>query len=99
MKQTINEYEFRNAFNKMRPDDFTYDGLTVLFNWLEQMEQDTGEELELDVVGIACDYVEMTELEIRDYYGLEDSDSTTEYLNHHTMVVGTTDTTVIFANF
>ena len=99
MKTTVNEHTFCNAFKSMRPDDFTSDGLTILFNWLEQIEQDCGEEIELDVIAIACDYVEMTELEIREYYGLEDSDSTTEYLNQHTVVVGTTDTTVLFANF
>ena len=36
MKQTINQYDFADAFKKMnRADNFSYEGLKVLFNYLE----------------------------------------------------------------
>ena len=36
MKHTINEFEFKNEFKKIRPDNFSYDGLTVLYDHLIQ---------------------------------------------------------------
>lgn len=100
MKTTVYFEDFRNAFARAdRLNQFTEDGLFVLFNALEDYEDSTGENIELDVIALCCDYAEMTELEIRESYGLEDSTSSTEYLNHHTWVLGTTPTTVIFQQF
>ena len=59
MKQTINQYQFADAFRSAgRQDQFSYAGLTALFDHLEQYEDDTGEEVELDVVSICCDWCE-----------------------------------------
>ena len=63
MKQSINEYDFRNAFIQLRPDNFTYEGLTALYNHLEDLEQDTGQEIELDVIALCCDFSEYENLE------------------------------------
>ena len=55
MKQTIGINEFRQSFTNMgREDNFSYEGLELLFNMLE--EQD--ENMELDVVAICCEYNE-----------------------------------------
>jgi hypothetical protein len=100
MKTTVYFEDFRNAFARAdRLNQFSADGLFVLFNGLEDYEDSTGESIELDVISLCCDYTEMTELEIRDSYGLEDSQSSTEYLANHTWVLGTTPTTVIFQQF
>ncbi len=59
MKQTINFYSFRDAFEKLgRGNNFTYDGLRALFDYLEEYEECTGEEIELDVIALCCEYVE-----------------------------------------
>jgi len=58
MKQTVNLYEFREAFRAIRPDNFSYEGLEILFEYLEQLGEDIGEEIELDVIAICCDYSE-----------------------------------------
>ena len=59
MKKTINIYDFREAFRKAgRGDQFTYDGLTALFEYIEDYEEGTGEEIELDVIGLCCEYTE-----------------------------------------
>ena len=64
MKQSINEYQFRDAFHKMgRGEQFSYDGLTALYNYLEQYEDDIGEEIELDVIALCCEYAEYDSLE------------------------------------
>ncbi len=59
MKQTINFYDFSNAFHKAgRGNQFTYDGLKALFEFLEEYEEGTGEEIELDVIDLCCNYTE-----------------------------------------
>lgn len=61
MKKTINRYEFiDNMLSYYDGNGFTYEGLSVLFDYLEEYEEDTGEELELDVVALHCQYSEMT---------------------------------------
>ena len=57
MKKTINFYDFEQAFqNANRFDQFGYDGLKALFDYLENYEDETGEEIELDVIGLCCDF-------------------------------------------
>jgi len=63
MKQSINEYQFRDAFHKMgRGEQFSYDGLTALYDYLEQLGDDIGEEIELDVIALCCEYAEYDNL-------------------------------------
>lgn len=57
MKQTINQYQFADAFRSIRPDNFTYAGLNALFDYLEDCEAQCGE-IELDVIALCCDYSE-----------------------------------------
>lgn len=100
MKQTINFYEFRDAFLRIRPANFTPDGLIVLFEYLEQYEQDTGEELELDVIGLCGDFNEDHWREMAEYFGIDLKDIENEedqqqavmdYLCDKTSVCGITD--------
>ena len=57
MKQTVDESMFISRFEDYkRVESFGYDGLRTLFEYLEQLEDDLGEQIELDVVGICCDY-------------------------------------------
>jgi hypothetical protein len=66
MKTTINNvYQFRDAFhNAGRSTQFSYEGLELLFNYLEEVDAD----YELDVVALCCDYSEDSVADIaRDY--------------------------------
>ena len=63
MKQTVNITDFVNAFEKMRPSNFTYEGLECLYNYLIDFEQDTNTEIELDVIALCCDYSEYKNLD------------------------------------
>ena len=64
MKKTINIYDFRDAFHKAgRGNQFTYDGLTALFEYLEDYEEGTGEEIELDVIALCCEFTEYESIE------------------------------------
>lgn len=72
MKQTVNFSHFVDAFRDAgRESQFSYDALCVLFDHFEQYEEDTGEELELDVIAICCDYAEGTWQEIANAYGVD----------------------------
>ena len=62
MKQTVNEHTFHRAFEQLRPDQFTYQGLNALYDYLTDFEDGTGEEVELDVIGICCEYSEYDNL-------------------------------------
>ncbi|MFA5053839.1 MAG: hypothetical protein WC565_07260 [Parcubacteria group bacterium] len=74
MKQTVQEHDFLDAFRQYgRADQFTRAGLIALFDYLEEYEKDAGEELELDVIALCCDWSEYpTALEaMRDHVGGE----------------------------
>ena len=91
MYQTVNEYDFRNAFRDMgRGEQFSYEGLTILFDALEQYEVDTGEDMELDVIALCCDFSELSEKEVRDTYSnmLGDSEEVEDFLHDNTWVLG-----------
>lgn len=73
MINTINKYEFSDAFHKMgRGDQFSYEGLIALFDYLEMLEDDIGEPIELDVIALCCEYSEYDNLkEFQNDYGDE----------------------------
>jgi hypothetical protein len=59
MKKTINFYDFEDAFKKYDRDiNFSYDGKRALFDYLEELEKGSEEEMELDVIGLCCDFSE-----------------------------------------
>jgi len=60
MKTTVYFSEFCDYFHKIRPDNFSYQGLRVLFDYLDEVENSCGIESELDVIGLCCDFAEAT---------------------------------------
>lgn len=111
MKTTVDLHDFREAFRTMgRTDNFSREGLEMLFDYLEQYESGSGEELELDVVGICCDFYEQDARDIAAEYDLDvdlaDTDEAgaaemvAEALQDQTNVIGTTSTgAVIYQAF
>jgi len=94
MKQTVTESQFRDAFRAIRPNNFSYAALGELFEWLEQYEEDTGSEMELDVIAICCDFSEYTLEELQFDYGYMNDESSewdlgewADFLNDHTFVI------------
>ena len=84
MKQTMNEFDFKNEFKKIRPDNFSYDGLDVLYYHLIQFEEDTGEELEFDPIAYCCEFSEYNNFEdVKKNYDVEDL----EHLEQNTTVL------------
>ena len=104
MIQTITEYDFINQFKAVRPDNFSYTALQALFHYLEELEDDIGEQIEFDVIGLCCDYSEFTFDELREYYSFDLKDVKTDvdlfdYLQDRTTVISVDDNTVIIQDF
>ena len=58
--KTVGKSEFVDEFIKMRPHSFSYDGLVALYNYLEGLSEDTGEDIELDIIALCGEYEEGT---------------------------------------
>lgn len=81
MKTNVNEYDFRRAFEKVRPDNFSYKGLGSLYDYMVEFEEDTGAEVELDVIAFCGEFTEYENIqEFNDDYGedLEDINDISE---------------------
>lgn len=101
MKQSVNNYEFHRAFEQLRPDNFSYDGLNALYDWFEDLDEQCGTETELDVIAICCDFTESTVKEFNQDYSreYEDMDELVESLNDETFVIPVDDNTFIYQAF
>jgi uncharacterized alpha/beta hydrolase family protein len=59
MIQRVTETDFLRAFEGSQyKNNFSYEGLTTLYDYFINLEEDTGEEMELDIVSIACEFNE-----------------------------------------
>ena len=108
MKTTVNFSYFVDAFKKLgRDHNFTSEGLRLLFDYLEEVEQSTGEELELDVIALCCEYDENDVDDIISNYridveGMDDDEkreTVRDYLENNTCLIGETSTGFIYAAF
>jgi hypothetical protein len=97
MTTTIAFNDFREAFRRYdRLGSYSPEGLRALFNYFEQYEEETGQEVELDVIAICCDYDENHwedvasnyRLDLSEYEDEEDKISAVrEYLEENTFLV------------
>ena len=98
MIQTINEYQFSDAFHKLgRGEQFSYEGLKALYEYLEEYE--TGEQqIELDVISLCCEYAEYKSLkEFQEDYN-QDYKSLGDIMDR-TQVIMIDDTSFIIQQF
>ena len=110
--QSINNvHQFREAFRIAgRMDQLSHEGLEVLFDYLDNLSEDIGEPIELDVVALCCDYYESSIQELIDNYNIDpsevdedDQDSiievVREYLEDNTSVCGQVEGGFVYAAF
>ena len=66
-------------------NNFSYDGLIALFDYLVDLEEDTGEQIQFDMIGLCCDYSEYSNVEefITDY---QDSTELHENLDYSEII-------------
>jgi hypothetical protein len=106
MKQTITQSMFLEAFKRAgRGEQFSREALEALFAHFEEYERDGGEEIELDVIGICCDFSESTFDEVMRDYKLDDDDDkgaryiALAYLNEQTVIIAVLDDSMVYARF
>jgi hypothetical protein len=105
MKQTIGLSQFQDAFESCRPNSFSYEGLELLFDFLEECDS----EMELDVIALDCEYTEEAWQDIAEYFDIDLSDcdndddciqAVIDHLNDSTCYIGRTDTdTLVYQQF
>ena len=96
--KTFNEYDFISEFKAYnRMDNFSYKGLRILFESLEQTAIDCGINIEIDVIALCCEYNEDDLYSIVSNYDLDVTDLANddlvaefvaEYLQDNTYVCG-----------
>lgn len=107
---TIDKHDFTDAFKRYnRQGQFSPEGLEVLFDYLEHLSEDTGEAVELDVVGLCCEYYESSIEELIDNYNIDVSEAegdedeikeiVEEYLQDNTSVCGEVSNGFVYAAF
>ena len=109
MKTTISVYDFRDAFHKMgRGNQFSYDGLGILFDHIEEVEESCGEDFELDVIGLCCDFAESDWQTIASDYSIEIDEAENEeeqeaqvldYLADQGTLIGKTKSGIVYRQF
>lgn len=106
MKQSINVYQFHDAFINMdRKENFSYAGLIALYDYLTNLEDDLGEELELDVIALCCDYSEHDLNDLQREYGnyngqqWESMEAALEWFEERTTIILVDDDRVIIQVF
>ena len=96
-------YDFLEEFkNYGREDQFSYEGKKALFDYLEELSEDMGEPIEVDIVGICCDFTEYDSLEdfINDYsYTIGEDINDIEDIQEYTTVIPINDESFIIQDF
>lgn len=108
MKTTVSNHDFVEAFRAHgRLDNFSFEALDLLFSYFEEYEESTGEEIELDVVAICCEYNESDADDAIAIYsidveGLDDDEkleAVRDYLQDNTTLIGETASGFVYAAF
>ena len=61
MYDTVNFNQFNDWFikdNSNYKNNFSYEGRKALFDYLEELEDDTGEKIKFDPIALCCEYSE-----------------------------------------
>ncbi len=88
MKQQVSFSQFTDAFRDHdRHTQFSYEAKRALFDYLEEWGDDIGEEVELDVIALCCEFTEYDDLE--EFHNNYDSSDypDLETLRDHTIVI------------
>jgi len=84
----VTEYSFRNTFlTSDYKNNFSYDGLTALYDYFSELEDELNESIEFDLIAIAGEYSELTIDELRDNYSIDKDIDVIEYLQENTIVI------------
>ena len=100
--QEFNVSAFRDAFISMDRNVFSYEGYEALFDYLNSLSEDIGEDYELDVIALCCEFNELSFDDIRQDYQLDkelSNDEVINWLEDQTIVVYVGSRSVLFEVF
>ena len=86
IRTEVNEWEFKNYFTASQyKNNYSMEGLYTLYNYLNDLSEDIGEDIEFDIVAIACEYDEYESLEdaLEEYEDI----NTYDELEEHTIIL------------
>ena len=106
--QTVNFYDFIRAFETCdRGEQFSREALSALFDYYDELSDDTGEPYSLDVIAICCEWSELDDDDIFNDYGeraaeeleMKEDDVTTDdiidYLRGLTYIIELENSTLV----
>jgi hypothetical protein len=71
MKETLTRYDFIDSMQKYASGSFSYEGLEMLFDFLTEVENDSGIEIEFDPICFRSEFAESSVNDICSDYGIE----------------------------
>lgn len=94
--QKITFSDFVQAFSdRGRGDQFSTDALRLIYDHLDEQDQDT----ELDVIAVCCEFAESSIEELAEEHDIE-TDDVCDHLDQSTFVLGETDdSTLVYVQF
>ena len=94
--QRLDFSDFCRAFETCgRGDQFSPDALRLIYDYLDEMDQDT----ELDVIAVCCEFAESSVDELAEEHDI-DTDDVRDHLDQSTFVLGETDAeTLVYVQF
>ena len=73
--ERVTESSFIQAFeDRGRADQFSTEALEAIYEHLDTLSEDIGEDIELDVIAICCEFSEITFDEVLEEQGEDDED-------------------------
>lgn len=101
MKKTITKNEFTKEFKEYnRENQFSSYALEKLFDYLEEFEEETGEEIELDIIALCCEYTEYNSIEeLKNDYDFSKAGDIQKYLEYNTQVICFEEDCILIQNF
>ena len=104
--QSVDFHAFKQAFEDFnRKDQFSPVALRALFDYLEDLSDDTGKPVELDVIGLCCEFYEMSYTDAAANYRIDVSedegirDAVLDYIGSESTIIGYNDDTIVFVAF
>jgi len=84
-----------------REDQFSFEGKRALYDYLNELGEDIGESIELDVIALCCEFTEYSTLqEFIDAYGYNIGEvNCIEDINYYTTVIKIDDESFIIQDF
>ena len=82
MIKHVSRFDFTDALKQDDYNDFSHEAIQRIWEYIEEIEEATDEDIMLDIVSLRCDFSEFeSEEEAREYLGIANSEDLDSYGN------------------